>query len=329
MRASLCLIGSLLCLLTGCTPSKTATVVPVTPVAPGSSVFGVFEGITPCSAQTRPLPQIPKDTNCEQMIWEFTLFQDSATGAPTTYQLDAAYGVPKQNTTGLEKGGTPITMEGNWQIVKGTSADPNAVVYQLNPEDPQMTVSFLKVDEDILHVLHPDMRLMVGNASWSYTINRTDNRPAPQIVVPAEPPTSSTPLVIPPMPEGATVLGIFEGRTPCHTVVFEFTGIPPHEGCLKVKWQLTLYHHQDTAAPSTYLFRGTGTVRTGTWTILRGTKTDPDAVVYQLRADDAQQLTSFLRVGDDHLFLLDGELNPLVGNALFSYTLSRTDKGVK
>ena len=178
------------------------------------------------------------------MIWEFTLFQDSATGTPTTYQLDAAYGVPKQNTTGLDKGGTPITMEGKWAMVKGTGADPNAVVYQLNPEDPQMTVSFLKVGEDILHVLHPDMRLMVGNAGWSYTINRTDNRPAPRIIVPAEPPSSSTPLVIPPMPEGSSVLGVFEGRTPCDKVVFEFTGIPPHEGCFKVKWQLTLYQDQ-------------------------------------------------------------------------------------
>jgi hypothetical protein len=325
MKASLVLIGSLLCLLTACIQQKASTA----PIAAGSSVFGVFEGITPCSPQTRPLPQIPEDTHCEQMIWEFTLFQDSATGAPTMYQLDAAYGVPKQNTTGLEKGGTPITMEGNWGIVKGTSADPNAVVYQLNPEDPQMTVSFLKVGEDILHVLHQDMRLMVGNGGWSYTINRTDNRPAQRIIVPAEPPSSSTPLVVPPQPEGSTVLGVFEGRTPCDEVVFEFTGIPPHERCLKVKWQLTLYEDRDTGAPSIYLFRGTGTIRTGTWTILHGTKNDPDAVVYQLRTDDSLQITSFLSVGDDHLFLLDGELNPLVGNALFSYTLSRTDKDVK
>jgi hypothetical protein len=324
MKASLVLIGFLLCLLMGCA-QKEAT----SPIVAGSSVFGVFEGITPCSRQTRPLPQIPEDTNCEQMIWKFTLFQDSATDAPTTYQLDAAYGVPKQNTTGLEKGGTPIATEGKWGIVNGTDTDLNAVVYQLNPEDPQMTVSFLKVGEDILHVLHPDLRLMVGNAGWSYTINRTDNRPAPRIIVPAEPPSSSTPLVIPPMPDGSTVLGVFEGRTPCDTVVFEFTGIPPHEGCFKVKWQLTLYQDQDTGAPSTYLFRGTGSVRTGTWTILNGTKNDPDAIVYQLRPDDSQQLTSILSVGDDHLFLLDGELNLLVGNALFSYTLSRTDKDVK
>ena len=318
MKVSLCLIVCLLCLLAGC--AKTPA---------GSSVFGVFEGITPCSQQTRPLPQIPEDTNCEQMIWKFILYQDSATGAPTTYQLDAAYGVPKQNTTGLARGGTSITMKGKWAIVKGTSADPNAVVYQLNPEIPEMTVSFLKVDEDILHVLHPDLRLMVGNGGWSYTINRTDNRPAPQIVVPAEPPSSSSPLVIPPMPEGSSVLGVFEGRTPCNEIVFEFTGIHPYAGCMKVKWQLTLYQEQNTGAPATYLFRGTSMIRTGTWTILHGTKNDPSAIVYQMRPDDSQQFMSFLSVDDNHLFLLDGELNLLVGNALFSYTLSRTDKGVE
>jgi len=96
-----------------------------------------------------------------------------------------------------------------------------------------------------------------------------------------------------------------------------------------VKWQLTLYQEGNTGTPATYLFRGTGTVRTGTWTILHGTKNDPDAAVYQLRPDDSQQLMSFLKVDDNHLFLLDEELNLLVGNALFSYTLSRVDKDVK
>ena len=318
MKASLCLIGLVLGLLTGC--AKTPA---------GSSLFGVFEGITPCSQQTRPLPQIPEDTNCEQMIWKFTLYQDSVTGTPTTYRLNAAYGVPKQNTNGLDEGGTPITMEGKWGIVNGTDADPNAVVYQLNPEVPQMNLSLLKMGEDIHHVVYTDLRLMVGNSAWSYTINRTDNRPAPRILLAAAPPSADSPLVIPPMPDGSTVLGVFEGRTPCDTIVFEFTGIPPHAGCLKVKWQLTLYQHQDTGAPGTYLFRGTSTVRTGTWTILHGTKSDPDAVVYQLRPDASQQLMSFLKVDDNHLFLLDGELNLLVGNALFSCTLSRTDKGVE
>src|SRR5687767_15027628 len=86
-------------------------------------IFGIFEGITPCSNLTRPLPQIPEDTDCEEMIWKFTLYQDPSTGMPTTYELNAAYGVPQQNTTGLTGGGTKIEMAGKWDIVKRTRTD--------------------------------------------------------------------------------------------------------------------------------------------------------------------------------------------------------------
>src|SRR5688572_18627120 len=78
--------------------SPTAT---FSPVPAGPSLHAVFEGITPCSALARPLPQIPADTDCEQMIWKLILYQDLVTGAPTTYTLNAAYGVPHQGTMGL------------------------------------------------------------------------------------------------------------------------------------------------------------------------------------------------------------------------------------
>jgi len=52
---------------------------------------------------------------------------------------------------------------------------------------------------------------------------------------------------------------------------------------------------------------------------------DPDAVIYQRRSDNSQHSVSFLKADDNHLFLLDGDTNFLIGNALFSYTLSRTD----
>ena len=64
-------------------PVSTQTVAP-TPVPTVSPIRGVFEGITPCSPLTRPLPQIPADANCELMRWMFVLFQDPATGVPTT-----------------------------------------------------------------------------------------------------------------------------------------------------------------------------------------------------------------------------------------------------
>jgi hypothetical protein len=260
------------------------------------------------------------------MIWKIILYQDPATRTPTTYKLENAYGVPKQGTPGLEGGGTPIVMEGSWAIVKGTKLDPDAVVYQLHSDNRQTAVAFLKMADDILHVLNDDQTLMVGNAAWSYTLNRTDNRTSLNINErPGSMPEGSRPP-IPLMPSGSSVLAVFEGRLPCHEIVLEFTKVAPFSGCMKIKSRLTLYQDQTTDAPSNYLYMGTTTIREGTWTILQGTEKDPDAVVYQLDLDDSQQPVLFLKADENHLFLMDRARNLLVGNALFSYTLSRIDQ---
>ena len=131
------------------------------------------------------------------------------------------------------------------------------------------------------------------------------------------------------MPAASAVLGIFEGRLPCHEIMFELLKIAPYSGCAKMKSRLTLYQDQATSTPSSYLMLGTSTIREGTWTILQGAKNDPDAVIYQLQLDNGQGPVSFLVADANHLFLLDRDQNLLVGNALFSYTLSRTDTGVQ
>ncbi|CAG0928859.1 hypothetical protein TFLX_01104 [Thermoflexales bacterium] len=307
-------------------PAVPQTIAP-SPGLAGTPKREVFEGITPCSHLTRPLPQIPADTNCEQMIWKLILYRDPATGTPATYALNSAYGVPQQGTLGLQGGGTVIAMEGKWAIAKGIKTDPDAVVYQLNPDNPQTAFSFLKITVDILHVLASDRTLLGGNGGWSYNLNRTDNRIPPPINGQrgsvSEPPPRPP---IPPMPPDSSISGVFEGRTPCHDIVLEFTQVTPYSGCVKIKWRLTLYQNRTTGAPSTYLYMGTSTIREGTWTIARGTDSDPNAIIYQLHLDGSQKPVSFLKADENHLFLLDRDLNFLVGDALFSYTLSRTDK---
>jgi len=314
--------------LTACATVSPQIITTPSPVPRGPEIHGVFAGVTPCSSLTRPLPQIPADTDCEQMIWNLVLYQDPETGTPTTYHLESAYGLPKQNTNDLVGGGTPIVMESKWTMTTGTKTDPEAIVYQINPDDPQRTVSFLKVSDDLLHVLNSEKALLVGNGAWSYTLNRVGNQ-KPVNEPPGSPPEPPTRPPLPPMPEGSSVFGVFDGRTPCDAVVLEFTKVAPFPGCLKIKWRLTLYQDSATGAPSTYLFMGTGTYREGAWAIVRGMDGDPDAVVYQLQLDDAGQLVSFLSVDENHLFLVDRGMNLLVGNALFSYTLSRTDRGTQ
>jgi hypothetical protein len=260
------------------------------------------------------------------MTWKITFYQDSATGTPTSYALESAYGVSQANTTSPAGGGTTISMEGNWSIVKGAKTDPEANVYQLYSEDDQVAVSFVSISDDILHVLNRDSTLMLGNAAWSYTLNRTDNRSPAPIEGPVSSGAEATRPPIPEMPPGSTVLGVFEGRLPCHEVVFDVLNVAPFPGCLKLKSRLTLYQNQETGAPSAYMYMGTSTIREGVWTIIQGSEGDPDAVVYQLNLDGSQGPVSFLKADENHLFLLDEDLNLLVGNALFSYTLSRIEK---
>jgi hypothetical protein len=311
--------------LTACTNAARAVSATSIPTVEQTNpkIFGVFEGITPCSKETRPLSLIPEDTDCEEMIWKFMLFQDPSSEEPTTFELTSSYGLSQQNSTGLVNGGTHIKMKGTWEIITGK----NFEVYRLDPDTPDDAepVSFAKIGNDVLHVLNKDGTLMVGHAGWSYTINRTDNRPHEPITNAGSVPLPDGTPVVPTMRPDVSVLGVFEGRTPCHDLVFNFTGTPRYTNCLKVKWQLTLYQN-DAGEPAGYLFRGTSSVHQGTWTILERTKENPQARVYQLTADNEKNMMSFLSVDGDHLFLLDENLDLLVGDALFSYTLSRVEK---
>ena len=287
-----------------------------------SEILGVFQGNTPCSAQARPLPQIPSDTDCEQMKWSLTLYQDSETKTPTTYQLNSSYGLAKPNTNDLIDGGTPIVMDGTWTITTGTKSDADATVYQINPDDSQTTAYFLKVSEDMLHVLGSEKNLLVGNGAWSYTLNRMDNQ-KPTEIMPESRPDPPTRPPEPAMPAGSSLFAVFDGRTPCHEVVLEFTKTESFPGCLKIKWRLTLYQDSVTGEPSTYLYMSTSGFRAGSWKIINGMNGDLDAVVYQLQPEDVEQDFFFLKVDENHLYLMDRDMNLLVGNELFSYTLSR------
>ena len=294
------------------------------PIPPqGSEILSVFQGNTPCSAQARPLPQIPSDADCEQIIWSLTLYQDPQTKAPTTYQLNSSYGVSKQGTNDLVGGGTAIVMDGPWTITTGTKSDADATVYQINPADPQTTVFFLKVNENMLHILSSEKNLLVGNGAWSYTLNRMDNQNPTERADPNSFPEPPARPPLPPMPAGSSVFGVFDGRTPCDEQIVALLKTTSFPGCLKIKMRLTLYQDAATGAPSTYLFMGTSTFREGTWEIVHGMDGDSDAVIYQLHLDEGQPPVSFLHVDENHLYLMDRDMNLLVGNELFSYTLSR------
>ncbi|HUG41648.1 MAG TPA: hypothetical protein VMM12_14260 [Longimicrobiales bacterium] len=121
-----------------------------------------------------------------------------------------------------------------------------------------------------------------------------------------------------------SLVGVFEGRTPCGKLFVEFTGYDS-PACEKVKWWLALYR-DPAGEPGGYRFEGTRVTRTGAWAIERGTASQPDAVVYRLFTDLPVGSIALLRIDANILLLLDGDRRPMVGDASWSYTLSRTNR---
>lgn len=129
------------------------------------------------------------------------------------------------------------------------------------------------------------------------------------------------------IPSGKDVYGIFEGRCACQ----ELAQVLKKEvslDCFKTKWGLDLFQNPDTHEPTTYILEGSffrQAIRKGNWRIVKGTKEDPNDLVFALEADNQQ--TIYLLKGDDNvLFFLDNDKNILTGNDLFNYTLNRVHK---
>ena len=141
-----------------------------------SSVLGIFVASTPCSQGTRPLPGIPVNADCVFIKWNLTLYQDESRKTPTTYKLHCVYGVDKQGSSGFIGGRQKVEMEGKWTIGKGIRSNSNAIVYRLHDIKTNKTISFLKLNDNLLHLLDSDQRLMIGTAAWSYTLNRVPNK---------------------------------------------------------------------------------------------------------------------------------------------------------
>lgn len=163
----------------------------------------------------------------------------------------------------------------------------------------------------------------VGLAGSSRSVGAEATRPLPVAASPAGEQAGSRPG-----PGADSLLGVFEGRTPCGAVATEFTGFPA-QNCEKIKWRLTLYRHPSTGSPTTYAFKGTRATRQGRWRIERGRGSRSGWLVYHLDYEAPAKVLSLLAIDDRVLLLLDRDLNILVGDASWSYALNRTSPAAR
>lgn len=253
----------------------------------------------------------------EIVQWTLALQRDRTTDLPLRYELRCAYGSTIPNKPGLGTSIRTLQKRGTWRTARGTKFNALATVHELDGG-----LMLYEVSPHLLHILTPDGDLQVGSG-WSYTLNSTAHSekqvdPALALTVP------DMSYQIAPLSTGASVFGVFEGRTPAQGIAGQLR-IPVPAAATKAKWRVTLYHDPDTLAPGTYKVEGTlfrRGVREGNWRIISGAGTVAGKTIYELSSAGKETLR--LLKGDDNvLFFLGASNAPLVGNDEFSYTLNR------
>jgi hypothetical protein len=292
--------------------------------APQNST-SVYEATTPCNEAVKTLLAIPATTKTDMMKWNLTLHNDSKSSVPASYKLIYTYGLAKQGTRGFMEGANTKELNGKCTISKGIKENADAIVFTLYSDDSTVLLSFLKPNENILHLLDKDKNLMVGNGAWSYTLNRTN---------PVK--LSSNKFSSQKMKGSgiSTDSAVFDARTPCYEPLLALSG-STMTGCQLIKCRVILYRDVNTHEPTSFklytIHVGTGDTRyptTGKWIVALGTKNDPKAILYQLQPESEKRLPRlvFLKGDNNILFLLDNEMNFMAGNDYCGYTFNRVMK---
>ena len=140
------------------TSNQPSQVYPGGGIATGPHVYGVFAGRTACQELIAEL-NMEASAECAKRKMNIKFYQDSTTGKPTTYEI---------------KGMGKLSGKGNWLILQGTPSDPNATVFQVRLNETT-SLFLLKGDDNVLFILDRNKNFLVGNAKYSYTLNRARN----------------------------------------------------------------------------------------------------------------------------------------------------------
>lgn len=125
-----------------------------------TSLQVVFDGRTPCQEISAEHPEMKASQSCFKLKWRLILNRDSISHFPTTYTIRKVVD------------NEPGDISGKWTIIKGTALNPDVIIYQIEPDKPEESISFLVGDNNVLFFLKKNNALYVGNEDHSYTLNK-------------------------------------------------------------------------------------------------------------------------------------------------------------
>lgn len=268
----------------------------------------ILIGSTPADELIKTILTIPTETKVDFIRWNLILDDKNA------FVLNIVYGESKPNTLDFKSNGEQI-INGTYLIVKNQEENRFKEIYQFKGDNLPEIISLVKINENLFHILTPQSKLMRGNGGWSYSLNRKAFVNSREI------------LISSPKSDEKSLQLIFDGRTPCQEIATEHPEINVRTSCFKLKWKLILNRDSVTYLPTTCTIRtivdNQPRELTGRWTIIKGTATNAEAIIYKIQADNlAEPILLFL--GDENvLFFLDKDNNPFIGNEDFSFAMNK------
>jgi hypothetical protein len=268
----------------------------------------ILIGSTPGDEPIKTMLTIPAETKVDFIRWNLILDDKNA------FVLDIVYGESKPNTLDF-KSDVKQTVKGTYSIVKNQKGNRFKEIYQLKSDDLPEIISIVKINENLFHILTPQNQLMIGNGGWSYSLNRKNAVDPGEI------------LIFSPKSNDKSLQLVFDGRTPCQEFATEHPEMNASPSCFKLKWKLILNRDSVTYLPTTCTIRTILDNQprdvTGKWTIIKGTATNAEAIIYKIQADNlAEPILLFL--GDENvLFFLDKDNKPFIGNEDFSFAINK------
>jgi hypothetical protein len=137
-------------------PGQTPTFFP--DVWKDSQTKEIFVGRTPCTPVSE-IYHLPVSNNCIKLKWKLTLYRDPVTLLPTSYSLSRT-------------GHREREVEGRWTILQGREINSKGIIYQLDPDKSDISLFFLRADENLLFFLDKEFNPLVGDHNFSYTLNK-------------------------------------------------------------------------------------------------------------------------------------------------------------
>lgn len=268
----------------------------------------ILIGSTPGDESIKTILTIPNETKVDFIRWNLILDNKKK------FVLNITYGESRPNTLDFISTGKQ-TIKGTYLIVKNHDENRFKEIYQFKSDDLPEIISIVKINENLFHILTPQNKLMIGNGAWSYSLNRKFPIDLGEI------------LISSPLPDDKSIQLVFEGKTPCQEIATEHPEMNASPSCFKIKWKLILNRDSVTHEPTTCTIRNIVNNQprdtNGRWTIIKGTATNAEAIIYNVQADNFSGPILFFLGDENVLFFLDKDKNPFIGNENFSFTMNK------